>query len=197
MKRRTWALLVAVLLVIAACGDDGGGDTTTVADDGATTTTGEDGATTTAGEDGATTTAGDDGATTTAGEDVAEGIGTADTDLGTVLVDAEGFTLYVFTDDTGGESSCYDDCAATWPAVPGDTAIGSDLDAGIFGTTARTDGTEQLTVNDQPLYRFAPDASPGDTTGQAVGGVWFVVGADGAMIGGPEATNGSDSRDDY
>ena len=190
MKKRTWALLVAVLLVIAACGDDGGGDTTVAADDG--------GATTTVAEDGATTTAGDDGATTTAGETAAEGAGTADTDLGTILVDAEGFTLYVFTNDTGGESSCYDDCAATWPPVPGDTAIGSDLDAGIFGTTARTDGTEQLTVNDQPLYRYAPDASPGDTTGQAVGGVWFVVGADGAMIGGPEASNGSGTRgDDY
>jgi predicted lipoprotein with Yx(FWY)xxD motif len=187
MKNRTWAMLVAVLLVIAACGDDGGGDTTTVADDGATTT---------AGDDGATTTAGDDGATTTAAEEMT-GVGTADTDLGTILVDAEGFTLYVFTNDTGGESSCYDDCAATWPPVPGDAAIGSGVDAGIFGTTARTDGTEQLTVNDQPLYRYAPDASPGDTTGQAVGEVWFVVGADGAMIGGPEATNGSGSRDDY
>lgn len=184
MKKRTWALLVAILLVTAACAsDDGGGDTTAPADDGATTTV---------ADGGATTTAVDDGATTTAGEEMA-GVGTADTDLGTILVDAEGFTLYVFTNDTGGESSCYDDCLATWPAVPGDTAIGSDLDAAMFGTTARTDGTEQLTVNDQPLYRYAPDASPGDTTGQAVGGVWFVVGADGTMIGGPEA----DSRVDY
>ena len=85
---------------------------------------------------------------------------------------------------------------ATWPAVPGDTAIGSDLDAAMFGTTARTDGIEQLTVNDQPLYRYAPDAGPGDTTGQAVGGVWFVVGADGAMIGGPEATSSGSSDGD-
>jgi hypothetical protein len=80
--------------------------------------------------------------------------------------------------------------------VPGDTAIGSDLDAAMFGTTARTDGTEQLTVNGQPLYRYAPDTNPGDTNGQEVGGVWFVVGVDGNMIGGPEASIDPASTDD-
>jgi predicted lipoprotein with Yx(FWY)xxD motif len=126
------------------------------------------------------------------GSDVTDAAGdsmsTASTDLGTVLVDPDGFTVYIFLNDTNGESTCYDSCAATWPAVPGDTAISTDLDDSIFGTTTRTDGTEQLTVDGQPLYRYAPDANPGHTTGQGVGDVWFVVGADGAMIGGPEAT---------
>ncbi len=171
MMRRTMALLTASLLLIAACAtDDGGGAATTVGDDG-----------------GASTTAGGDGATTTAGETMTDGVQTADTDLGTILVDPEGFTLYVFTADTDGESTCYDSCAQTWPPVPGDTAIGGDLDASLFGTTPRTDGADQLTVNGQPLYRYTPDAGPGDISGQGVGGVWFVVGADGAMIGGPEA----------
>jgi predicted lipoprotein with Yx(FWY)xxD motif len=126
----------------------------------------------------------------------AEGVSTASTDLGTVLVDPDGFTMYVFTNDTDGESTCYDACADTWPAVPGDAAISSDLDDSIFGTTARTDGTEQLTVDGQPLYLYTPDTNPGDTTGQGVGEVWFVVGADGAMIGGPEAA-ADQSRGDY
>ena len=117
-----------------------------------------------------------------------DSISTASTDLGTVLVDPDGFTVYVFLNDTNGESTCYDSCAATWPAVPGDTAISSDLDDSIFGTTTRTDGTEQLTVDGQPLYLYAPDTNPGDTGGQGVGDIWFVVGSDGAMIGGPEAT---------
>ena len=112
---------------------------------------------------------------------------TADTDLGTILVNADGFTMYVFTPDVDGVSTCYDDCAATWPAVPADTPIGAGVDASLFGSAPRTDGSEQLTVNGQPLYTFAPDANPGDTTGQGVNEVWFVVGADGAMIGGPEA----------
>ncbi|MGH8916211.1 MAG: COG4315 family predicted lipoprotein, partial [Acidimicrobiia bacterium] len=151
--------------------------------------------TTTAAETATTTTAAD-AASTTAGEEMADGVTTSESDVGTILVDPEGFTLYVFTNDTGGESTCYDDCAGNWPAVPGDTPIGSDLDASLFGTTPRTDGTEQLTVNGQPLYRYTPDANPGDVNGQGVGEVWFVVGADGAAIGGPEATSDSAPTDD-
>ena len=188
MKIRVWALLMAAMLVLSACAtdaDEGGDTTTTASADEATTTA--------AAPD--TTVAGDDGATTTAAGETADGVHGSETDLGTILVDAEGFTLYVFTNDVDGESTCYDSCEATWPVVPGDTAIGSDLDAAMFGTTARTDGTEQLTVNGQPLYRYAPDASPGDTNGQEVGGVWFVVGVDGNMIGGPEASSDPASDD--
>jgi predicted lipoprotein with Yx(FWY)xxD motif len=174
--KRTFALLTVAFLILGACADD------------------SDGASTTAGDGGATTTAApDDGAGTTAAG--GEGVSTSETDLGTVLVNAEGFTLYVFTNDTDGESTCYDDCAATWPAVPADTAIGGGLDAAMFGSAPRTDGTEQLTVNGQPLYTYTPDTNPGDTTGQGVGGVWFVVGTDGAMIGGPEAA--ATGRGDY
>ena len=178
-------LIAALVLVIAACGgdDDPGAADTTVPADG----------TTAAGE--TTTTAGD---TTSTGDDAEamDGVHATDTDLGTILVDADGFTLYVFTVDTDGESTCYDDCADLWPPVPGDSAISSDLDASIFGTTTRTDGSEQLTVNGMPLYLYAPDTSAGDTTGQGVGGVWFVVDSAGEMIGGPEANAGSSTSTD-
>jgi len=186
MPKRTSALFVALLLVLAACG--------TAAEDGATTTSAGDDVTTSAG-DGATTTSAGDGATTTGAEEM-DGVHGVDTDLGTILVDAEGFTLYVFTNDTGGESSCDESCAATWPPVPGDSEIGSDLDAAMFGTTTRGDGSEQLTVNDMPLYRYAPDSAPGDTNGQGVGGVWFVVDTSGAMVEGPEANNDSTTSSD-
>jgi predicted lipoprotein with Yx(FWY)xxD motif len=175
-------LIATLVLVIAACGGDddpGAGDTTVPAGDTTTTTAGD-----------TTTTGGDDA-------EVMDGVHATETDLGTILVDADGFTLYVFTVDTGGESTCYDDCADLWPPVPGDSAISSDLDASIFGTTTRTDGSEQLTVNGQPLYRYTPDANPGDTTGQGVGDVWFVVDSTGTMIGGPEASaDTSTSTDD-
>ena len=159
--KRTIALVAAALLTLGACADDSEGSSTTAAPD--------------------------DGASTTAAAPAVEGVSTADTDLGTILVDADGFTMYVFTADVDGESTCYDDCAATWPAVPADIPIGAGVDASLFGSAPRTDGSEQLTVNGQPLYTFTPDESPGDTTGQGVGEVWFVVGVDGAMIGGPEA----------
>ena len=189
MKRRTLTLLTAALLVIAACGEEGTSETT-VADTGDTTTSAA------VEEETTTTAAAAEETTTPATEPAAEGVSTAETDLGSILVDAEGFTIYVFTNDTEGTSTCYDDCAANWPAVPGDTAIGADLDASLFGTTARDDGSEQLTVNGMPLYRFTPDEAPGDVNGQGVGGVWFVVGADGNMIEGPSASNDVD-RGDY
>lgn len=172
--------IAALALVIAACGGDdepGAGDTTVPAGD-------------------TTTTAGD--TTTTGGDDagVMDGVHTASTDLGEILVDPDGFTLYIFANDTDGESTCYEGCADLWPPIPGDSAISSELDASIFGTTTRTDGSEQLTVDGMPLYLYTPDTSPGDTTGQNFGGVWFVVDANGSVIGGPEAsTESSDPTD--
>jgi predicted lipoprotein with Yx(FWY)xxD motif len=165
------------MLVAAACGGDDSTDTTAEAP--ATPTTGEGTTDTTAGS---TDTTSGDGATTTSGAEAMDGVHVAETDLGPILVNADGFTLYVFTPDTDGVSTCYDDCAASWPAVPGDTPIGSDLDAAMFGTAPRDDGSEQLTVNGMPLYLFAGDTAAGDTNGQGANDVWFVVDESGAMI---------------
>ena len=189
MKRTSLALLVAGLLVIAACGTDAeeGTSETTVAGTDAPTTAAEEATTTAAAE--TTTSAAAETSTSAA---MAEGVHTADTDLGSILVDGEGFTLYIFTNDTEGTSNCNEGCIENWPAVPGDTAVGGDLDASLFSTITRADGSEQLAVNGMPLYRYTPDAAPGDVNGQGVGGVWFVVGADGNMIEGPEATNDFD-----
>ena len=97
--------------------------------------------------------------------------------LGAIFADASGMTVYLFTRDTTlGESSCSGDCLVNWPPVP----AGEDmsLPAGVPGTLGAitaTDGSQQLTYNDIPLYYWIDDANPGDTTGQAVGNVWFVV----------------------
>lgn len=175
MRKPVWMLLAALAMIIGACGDGDGADTTEPATDETTTT---------------------------AAGGTEDGVHTADTDLGTILVDADGFTLYVFTADAAGESTCYEACADLWPPVSGDTAISGDLDSSMFGTTERTDGSSQLTVNDQPLYLYTPDQNPGDTTGQNVNGVWFVVDSAGTMVGGPEADTGqsttaSDNGLDY
>ena len=98
-------------------------------------------------------------------------------ELGPFLTDAEGMTVYLFTQDvTAGESACYDDCAVAWPPVP--AADGMMLPPGIAGSLSaieRTDGSQQMTYNDIPLYYYAEDAAPGDTTGQDVGDVWYIV----------------------
>ncbi len=98
-------------------------------------------------------------------------------ELGPFLVDAEGNTVYLFTNDTtAGESVCYDDCALSWPPVPADDTM--RLPPGIqgtLGTTERDDGNSMLTYNDIPLYYFIADEEPGDVNGQDVGEVWYIV----------------------
>lgn len=86
-------------------------------------------------------------------------------------------SLYTFDSDTGGTSTCYDDCAANWPPVTTTGMVHGD--AGVTGTidaTQRTDGTSQVRYNGDPLYYFAGDSAPGDTNGDGVGGVWHLAG---------------------
>lgn len=97
-------------------------------------------------------------------------------DLGTILVDAQGMTLYMYTRDDPSVSNCYDQCATAWPPLlTNSDPTGPDAVIGGLGTTPRTDGGVQVTYNGMPLYYWAKDQKPGDTTGQNVGGVWFVV----------------------
>ena len=107
---------------------------------------------------------------------------TAETDLGTVLVDADGMTLYGFTNDTEGEPTCIDGCAEAWPPalVEGEPSFG-DLDAAVFSIVEHPLGS-QVKAGDWPLYTFAGDTAPGDTNGQGSGGIWFVVAPDGSLI---------------
>ena len=54
--------------------------------------------------------------------------------------------------------------------------------ADCSGTTERDDGSTQVTYNGWPLYYFANDAAAGDTNGQAVNDVWYVVDAAGDAV---------------
>jgi predicted lipoprotein with Yx(FWY)xxD motif len=110
----------------------------------------------------------------------------ATTDLGDILVDGEGRTLYMFKPDEAGTPTCYDDCEANWPplTVTGDVSVGEGLDAATFTTVARTDGSMQVKAGNWPLYYFKNDAAPGDINGQDVGDVWYVVSPTGEPIEG-------------
>jgi predicted lipoprotein with Yx(FWY)xxD motif len=108
------------------------------------------------------------------------------TDLGQVLVDLTGHTLYVFTSDTAGTPTCVDEsCTKVWPPLTGSgIAVGNGVPAqpGEFKLVPRPDGTKQLTVNGRPLYTYSGDAGPGETKGQGVNGTWFAVGVDGQPL---------------
>ncbi len=129
-------------------------------------------------------------------------------DVGAHLVDTEGRTLYSFLNDSPGVAACSGDCATNWPPATveeGEQPTGGDGVTGEISTLERGDGSLQLTVEGWPLYRYAADQAAGDTTGEGVGGVWFVARPDGSLPddGGEmsaepsaEASEGTDSPDD-
>ncbi len=112
----------------------------------------------------------------------------ATTDLGDVLVDGAGMTLYMFVPDqqANGTPTCYDDCEKTWPplveAESGVFLPGEGVDESLFGAVARKDDTQQVTYNDLPLYLFSGDKAEGDVNGQGLGDVWWVINAAGKPI---------------
>ncbi|MEU2394125.1 SCO0930 family lipoprotein [Streptomyces sp. NPDC007369] len=114
--------------------------------------------------------------------------------LGQVLTDSAGFTLYRFDKDTPKppKSNCDGDCAKAWPAVAaGDVTAASGMDAAVLGEVTRSDGSKQLTVGGWPVYRFAKDTKAGDLNGQGVGGTWFALAPDGKKAAKGAAGQGS------
>ena len=118
--------------------------------------------------------------------------------LGTVLVDSQGNTLYLFEKDTGSKSTCFGACATSWPPLRSDgkPTAGSGANASMLGTTPRSDGKPQVTYDGHPLYTFAGDQGPGQTTGQGVnafGALWYVVAPDGTAITGSGSSTSTSS----
>lgn len=100
-------------------------------------------------------------------------------ELGKYLTDTEGKTLYWFKNDSPGKSACMGPCAEKWPVYFRETVAPPEgIDAKDFGTISREDGTKQTTFRGYPLYYWINDKQAGDTTGQGVNNVWFVVNPD-------------------
>jgi predicted lipoprotein with Yx(FWY)xxD motif len=96
--------------------------------------------------------------------------------IGSYLVDSTGMTLYNFKNDSPGKSACAGPCVEKWPLFYLEkVTVGSGLDAKNVGEIKRADGKEQATYKGMPLYHFAGDKAPGDTNGQGIKDVWFVV----------------------
>ena len=122
-------------------------------------------------------------------------LGISNGDLGKILVDSEGHTLYLFEKDTGTTSTCTGECASNWPPLLANSTptLGSGANASLIGTSKRPDGTSQVTYNGHPLYRFENDKKAGDTNGEGVnafGAGWFAVSAAGDKVSGPPSSSG-------
>ena len=113
--------------------------------------------------------------TTSASSDMVK---TAPTSLGTVLVDANGMTLYHLSAEQAGKFICTSSgCTGVWhplTVTAGTTPSGA---VGSLGTVKRPEGTTQVTYKGAPLYTFAEDHQAGETNGQGIKdvGTWTVV----------------------
>ena len=116
--------------------------------------------------------------------------------LGKILDDTHGRTLYLFAKDSGTMSACTGACASAWPPLraSGKPTVGAGASASIVGTTPRSDGQPQVTYKGHPLYTYTGDQNPGDTNGQGLtvfGGGWFALSPVGDQVSGTGSNGGA------
>ena len=121
--------------------------------------------------------------------------------LGRVLVDAKGKTLYIWAHDKGSKSTCNGDCAQYWPPLitQGRPRAIAGANSYLLGMSRRNDGRMQVTYAGHPLYYFVKDTKAGQTTGEGLtgfGGRWDPVSATGKAVR-KGANNSSDSGGGY
>jgi predicted lipoprotein with Yx(FWY)xxD motif len=115
--------------------------------------------------------------------------------VGSVIVDAQGRTLYRFTAEAQGVPVCTGDCVGTWPPALASSASGLPKHV---ATVKRPDGGKlQLTYDGHPLYRYAGDQSKADANGEGVGGQWYVLKAGGGSQSKPAQTSGAKGNYGY
>jgi predicted lipoprotein with Yx(FWY)xxD motif len=174
------ALAVAAALAAAGCGGSSGSSESSVY--GAGEGTGSTRAA--SGESGAGRYGGESSSASGSGAVSVASVG----DLGKVLVDTEGLTLYYFEKDKGGNSACYGACASAWPPLTtnGKPQAMSGAASSKLGTTKRRDGTTQVTYAGWPLYTYTADSKPGEDNGTDVdsfGGAWYPLHPNGEKAG--------------
>jgi predicted lipoprotein with Yx(FWY)xxD motif len=114
-------------------------------------------------------------------------VAVAGSQLGKILVDGRGRTLYLFARDRKGKSACSGACASYWPPLlaSGKPIAAGGAKASLLGTTRRADGRLQVTYRHHPLYTYVGDAKKGQISGQGLdlsGGKWWVVSPAGNKI---------------
>lgn len=101
--------------------------------------------------------------------------------LGKILTDGDGVTLYFFSNDVSGESTCLEGCLDVWPIFSGaELEIGTGLLSADFDSIKHTNGLNQITYKGWPLYYYSPDGDgvieqPDAIAGEGRNSVWFVA----------------------
>lgn len=123
----------------------------------------------------------------------ATSVGVGQSNLGRILVDSHGHSLYLFDRDSRGKSSCYGGCAGEWPPLiaSGKAHANSGIKAALLGRTKRRDGRWQVTYKGHPLYTFSGDTARGQINGEGLddfGGWWYLISPAGVKIVGAAST---------
>jgi predicted lipoprotein with Yx(FWY)xxD motif len=90
----------------------------------------------------------------------------------TILTNAAGLTIYYRTSDSGTNVFV----GGSWPPIL--ASNGAPTSKGSLpGSLAmlQDNNGAQVTYNGHPLYLYAGDSKAGDTNGEGLGNVWFVV----------------------
>lgn len=112
------------------------------------------------------------------------------TNLGMILVDSGGYTLYLFTRDRRNTDRCtkVSGCLGVWPALT--TAerpvAAAGVKASLLGTIKFQGMQRQVTYAGHPLYRYSGDFAPRSTSyvgAYEYGGTWYAVNAAGKAAG--------------
>jgi predicted lipoprotein with Yx(FWY)xxD motif len=169
--------IFATALALAAAGTAGcGGGSSTSSSSGSGSSTG-----------GAYSQGANAAQTPTPSGSAAARIKVARTDIGPILTDGTGRTLYLFEKDKGTDSTCFGACATGWPPLTtkGTPTVISGGRLSELGTTTRPGGVQQVTYAGHPLYYFQGDKAPGQTTGEglnAFGAEWYALSASGKKV---------------
>ena len=122
----------------------------------------------------------------------------------TIAVDSSGRTVYVLKPETTHHLLCTSkQCLQFWPPVTVKSAKAKLSKAtgvkGKLGVIHRG-GFFQVTLGNEPLYRFAEDKKAGQANGDGInnfGGVWHVVTASSHKSGKSPMTSGSSTPGYY
>jgi predicted lipoprotein with Yx(FWY)xxD motif len=113
-------------------------------------------------------------------------VSTAESQFGAVLFDGDDQAIYYFEPERSSEPKCYGTCAEAWPPVltDGEPEASGGARQRLLGTTARRDGSVQVTYDGHPLYYYANEG-PGELRCHNIfheGGLWLAVQPDGAAV---------------
>jgi predicted lipoprotein with Yx(FWY)xxD motif len=117
-------------------------------------------------------------------------LASAQSPLGTIVVDGKGRTVYEFDKDTAGAASaCTGVCVGLWPALT--TTASTPTVTGVTGkvaTAPTADGKQQVTLDGHRLYTFSGDSGAQQVNGQGFMNLWWTVAPDGTKITGTGAS---------